>query len=107
MFLQEIQIELLEHLRQAFVKTHLGPELFKLLVGGPIHREVIEQAFHVREFVVVSLRLNQIGTAFPEFFPVDPKCGENNVILHVIGTQRLVVVVNKRNCVLQQGMLRG
>ena len=99
-FLQEIQIELLEHLRQAFVKTHFGPELFELLVGGPIHREVIEQALHVREFVVVSLRLNQIGTTFPEFCPVDPESGENNIILHVEGTQRLVVVVNERDCVL-------
>ena len=32
--------------------------------------------------------------------PVDPEGGKNNVVLHVVGTQRLVIVVDKRNGVL-------
>ena len=103
MLFEEIQIELFEHLRQAFIKAHFGAELLELLIRGSVHREVVKQALHVSEFVVLPLRLDQILAAFPEFLRVNPESGKNNVILHIKGAQRLVVIVNKRDCVLQRG----
>ncbi len=70
------------------------------LIGGPIHREAVEQTFHVSEFVIVPFRLDQIGATIPEFFGIDPESGKNDVVLHVVGAERLVVVVNERNGVL-------
>jgi hypothetical protein len=99
-FFEEIQIELFEHFRQAFVKPHFGTELFELLIRGSIHPEVIEQTLHISEFAVVPFRLDQISAAFPKFFRIDPECGENNIVLHVGGAQRLVIIVNERNGVL-------
>ena len=101
-FFEEIQPELLKHLWQAFIKAHFSAELFELLIAGAIHCEVIKQTLHVSEFVVVPLDLDQSVAAFPEFCGIDPKSGKNNVILHVVGAQRLIIVVDERDCVVQR-----
>ena len=76
-FFEEIQIELFEHFRQAFVKPHFGAELFELLIGGPIHREVVEQALHVSEFVVVPFRSGpRSAQRSQNFSALIPKAGK-------------------------------
>jgi hypothetical protein len=83
------------------VKPHFGAKLTKLLIGWPIHREIIKKTFHIREFLIKTLGLHQFRAAFPEFLGVNAKRGKNHIILHVRGAQRLIVVVNDCDSVLE------
>ena len=44
-FFEKIPIELLEHFREALIELHFASELFELLIGRPVHGEVVEQHF--------------------------------------------------------------
>ena len=99
-FFEEVPIELLEHFRKALIELHFASELFELLIARPVHGEVVEQTFHVSEFVIVPFGQDQICAAFPKFFRANPESGENDIVLHVGGAERLIVVVNDRNRVL-------
>lgn len=101
MFLQQIQLKFLKHLGQAFVKLHFGAELFQLLIRRPVHGQIIQDAFHVCEFVVISLALDQIRAALPEFFGINPESREDDIILHVGRAQRLIIIKDDRDSVLE------
>src|SRR5260370_30986102 len=81
---------------------HLGTEFAKLLIGWPVHRQVVEKTFHVREFLIKAFGLHQFRTAMPEFLGINTKRRKNHVVLHVGRTQRLIVVVDDGNSILER-----
>ena len=70
---------------------------------GPIDVEVIEQRLHVGQFVVVALILHQRMAAAPKLLCIDAESRENDFVLHVIGRERLIVVVDDRDDILRSG----
>lgn len=94
--------ELLEHLGEPRKKIRFLAERTQLTVFRTIKIEVIEQRFHVRELVVEPLFAHEIVAARPEFFRIDPEHRKEHLVLHVIGRERLIVVVNDRNDVLRR-----
>jgi hypothetical protein len=94
--------KLFEHFRQSLIEVEVCPQLFQLVIRGPVHPELVEQHFHIREFVVVTVFTDQLR-ATPEFRPVNSERGEHYFVLHVARAQRLIVVVNNRDGVLRRG----
>lgn len=95
--------QVLEKLGQTGEKAEACAKFAEAGVGDIVHAEVIEQAFHVSEFSVPLLFGDERVALFPKLRRVDAEFGENHVVLHVAGTERLVVVVNQRDGVLGSG----
>ena len=93
--------KLLKHLRQTRVKTQAAPEFLETSVCGAVHPEAVQQNLHVGQFVVVALLPHQFLRAFPESPRINAEGRENHLLLHVVGTERLVVIVNNGNDVLR------
>ena len=88
---------------QAGKKLQTAAEFVESLVADLIHAEVIEQAFHVGQFAVPFLFLDERVAAFPELSGVDAEFRKQHIVLHVARAQRLVVVVDQCDGVLRGG----
>ena len=100
---EESLAEFLEHLGQAGVKAQAAAEFFEAGVGGAVHSEAVEEDLHVGQFVVEALFTDEILGLFPESSGIDAEGWEQNLLLHIVGTERLVVVVDDGNDVLRGG----
>ena len=95
--------ELFEHVRQAGVEIEFCAESPEVVVGGAVHFEVVEHGLHVGQFIVEALLLDQLTAFCPETFWVDSEDGKNGLVLHVGGTQSLIVVIDDRDGGLRDG----
>ena len=103
LFGKKIIAELLEHLRQAFVKIQFAAELFQFRIGRAIHAEGVQHDLHVSELVVVTLFPHQLGATTPETFTINSESRKDHVFLHVTRAERLIIIVNDGECVLWCG----
>ena len=99
----QFPLEFGEHFRDSREKAQLGAELPQLGVSRAVHLEVVEQRLHVGQLVLVTVLLYQLAAALPELLTVDPEMRKDDLLLHVVGTERLVVIVNDRDGILRDG----
>ena len=95
--------ELFEHIGQAGVEIEFCAESPEVVVGGAVHFEVVEHGLHVGQFIVEALLLDQLAAFCPETFWVDSEDGKNGLVLHVGGTQSLIVIIDDRDGGLRDG----
>jgi len=100
---EKIFSEIIEHFRKALVEIQVGAESAQLIVRRPVHPEGVEQHLHVSQFAVIALIPDELGTASPKAFPIDPESRKNDLVLHVTRAQRLVVIIDDGNRVLRCG----
>src|SRR5436853_6899792 len=83
--------KLLKHFRQPFIEVELPAQLLELLIGGPIHPELVEQYFHVCELVIVTVIAHQFGAVTPKNLAINAKRREVEFVLYVAGPQGMTV----------------
>lgn len=101
--LGEHAVEFLKHLGQALVKMQLGTEMAEIGIGGAIHGQVVQQRLEVGEFAVVALLIDEFAALFPKLSRVDAEVREEHLVLHVVGAEGLIVVVDQTDGGLRSG----
>ena len=87
--------ELGEEGGEAGVEFEVGSEGAEFGVGGAVEGEVVEQGLQVGEFTVVAFGVDEFAAFFPELRGIDAEAREENLVLHVVRAERLIVVVNQ------------
>jgi len=60
----------------------------------------VEKHFHVSALVIVAVVTDHLAAAVPKFRPVNAEHRKYDVVLHVIRTERLIVIVDDGDGVL-------
>lgn len=87
--------ELGEEGGEAWIEFEVGSEGAEFGVGGAVEGEVVEQGLQVSEFTVVAFGVDEFAAFFPELRGIDAEAREEDLILHVVRTECLIVVVNQ------------
>lgn len=82
-------------------KGKAGAEFGKPRVGDVVHPEVIKQALHISKFAVPFLLGNEAIAFFPKLRGIDTELRKQDIVLHVFGTERLIVIIDQRDGILR------
>ena len=61
---------------------------------------MLKHAFHVGQFLFVTLFCNQLRTAVPKFLGINSGVFKNGVVLHVMRTEGMIKVIHNGNDIM-------
>lgn len=98
---QSARFELFEEFRNPFEESKLFAETFEGVIAHTVDAESVEQLFEVAQLAIPSLIVTALIALFPEQLGVDAELRKDGVLLHVVRTESLVKIEDKRDGILR------
>lgn len=91
---------------KAWEKRQIAPQLFQSFIIDILGSQLIQQALEIGQFRIPFFRFCHSVAVFPENGGTYSEFWEQGLILHILGTECLVIVKDQGDCVLRNRHLR-